>query len=273
MAATTPIWEVHALRYAHLDRLLREVSIFADPHDGALAPMDYFVWVAIPMDQDGRRMVGARPVVIDSGFNAATAKKRGRNFLRCPTETMRAIGVDAGAVEDLIVTHLHYDHIGNWDLFPKARFHLQDKEMQFATGREMRHPLFRYAFEVEDIVGMVRENHKGRVAWHDGDGEVAPGLSVHLIGGHTMGIQCVRIMTRNGPLVLASDTSHYYWGFEKADLFHIVFDVSKMLSGYETLDRLAEGRREMIVPGHDAEVMKRYPVSAPGLEGFAVRLD
>ena len=86
--------------------------------------------------------------------------------------------------------------------------------MQFATGRHMCQDPFRHAFEVDDIVGMVRAVYGKRVVFHDGDEEIQPGISVHLIGGHTMGIQSVRVMTRNGWLVLASDASHYYWGIE-----------------------------------------------------------
>jgi glyoxylase-like metal-dependent hydrolase (beta-lactamase superfamily II) len=269
----TSTWEVHAVKYAHLPRLLREVSIFADAHDGSLAPMDYFVWVAIPLGEDGERLIGGRPIVIDTGFHADVAERRGRKMLASPDKTLAKLGVDAAAIEDVIITHLHYDHVGNWHLFPKARFHLQEREMQFATGKHMRHGAFRYAFEVEEVVAMVRQNFAGRLVFHDGDGEVAPGLSVHLIGGHTMGIQCVRIDTRNGPLVLASDTSHYYWGIEKRELFHIVFNVADMLAGYERLERLALGQIGMIVPGHDAEVLRRYPASSHELEGMAVRLD
>ncbi len=44
------------------------------------------------------------------------------------------IGVDAESVEHVVVTHLHYDHAGNIDKFPKARFYLQEREMAYATG-------------------------------------------------------------------------------------------------------------------------------------------
>lgn len=145
--------------------------------------------------------------------------------------------------------------------------------MQFATGKHMCHPTFRHAFEVEDIVGMVRALYGQRVVFHDGDAEIAPGLSVHLIGGHTMGIQSVRVMTRNGWLVLASDASHYYWGIRDRKLFSIVFSVADMLAGYDRLLKLADGHVDMVVPGHDAEVMHRHPSSRPDLEGIAVRLD
>jgi glyoxylase-like metal-dependent hydrolase (beta-lactamase superfamily II) len=269
---STPVYEVHAVKYAHLPRKAWEVQINPDPHD-ANFPMDYFVWVAIPLDESGKRAVGGKPIVIDTGFNAQVGKKRGREVKKNPADLLGDLGIDPNEVEDVIVTHLHYDHIGNWDRFPKARFHLQDKEMQFATGRHMCHGTFRHAYEVEDIVGMIRALYGKRVVFHDGDEEIAPGLWVHLIGGHTMGIQSVRVNTRNGWLVLASDASHYFWGVEQNKLFSIVFSVADMLAGYDKLKKLADGRIEMVIPGHDAEVTKRFPASKQGLEGICVRLD
>ncbi|MBN9514386.1 MAG: N-acyl homoserine lactonase family protein [Alphaproteobacteria bacterium] len=269
---STPIYEVHAVKYAHLPRKAWEVQINPDPHDADF-PMDYFVWVAIPLDESGKRALGGKPIVIDTGFNATVGKQRGREVKKNPADLLGDLGIDANEIEDVIVTHLHYDHIGNWDRFPKARFHLQDKEMNFATGRHMCKGPFRHAYECEDIVGMVRVLYGGRVVFHDGDEELQPGISLHLIGGHTMGIQSVRINTRNGWLVLASDASHYFWGVNNDKLFSIVYSVADMLAGYDKLKKLADGRTEMVIPGHDAEVMKRFPPSAKGLEGVSVRLD
>ncbi len=134
--------------------------------------------------------------------------------------------------------------------------------MNFATGRHMCKGPFRHAYECEDIVGMVRALYGGRLVFHDGDEELQPGISLHLIGGHTAGIQSVRINTRNGWLVLASDASHYFWGVNNDKLFSIVYSVADMLAGYDKLKKLADGRVEMVIPGHDAEVMKRYPPRA-----------
>src|SRR5262249_26050409 len=47
-------------------------------------------------------------------------------------EGLKAIGIDPETVENVIVTHLHYDHAGNYELFPRARYHLQDLEMGYA---------------------------------------------------------------------------------------------------------------------------------------------
>ncbi|HEX9558971.1 MAG TPA: MBL fold metallo-hydrolase, partial [Reyranella sp.] len=145
---STPIYEVHAVKYAHLPRKAWEVQITPDPHDADF-PMDYFVWAAIPLDESGHRTIGGKPIVIDTGFNAAVGKKRGREVKTNPADLLGHLDIDATEVEDVIITHLHYDHVGNWDRFPKARFHLQDKEMQFATGRHVCHGTFRHAFEIE----------------------------------------------------------------------------------------------------------------------------
>jgi glyoxylase-like metal-dependent hydrolase (beta-lactamase superfamily II) len=268
---STPVYEVHAVKYAHLPRKAWEVQITPDPHDADF-PMDYFVWVAIPLDESGNR--DRRQADRDRHrLQRPVGKKRGREVKTNPADLLAHLGVDAKEVEDVIITHLHYDHVGNWDRFPKARFHLQDKEMQFATGRHICHGTFRHAFEVEDIVGMVRAVYGKRVVFHDGDEEIAPGISVHLIGGHTMGMQSVRVMTRNGWLVLASDACALLLGHRGRKLFAIVYSSPTLLAGYDKLQKLADGRLEMVVPGHDAEVMKRYPPSRDDLKGVAVRLD
>ena len=84
---STPIYEVHAVKYAHLPRKAWEVQITPDPHDADF-PMDYFVWVAIPLDESGNRMLGGKPVVIDTGFNAQVGKTRGREVKTNPAELL-----------------------------------------------------------------------------------------------------------------------------------------------------------------------------------------
>jgi two-component sensor histidine kinase len=77
------------------------------------------------------------------------SEKRKRTFLRGPVEALAALGIDANAAEDVILIHLHYDHVGNFDRFPKARFHLQERELAYATGRYMHYPRLSHSFEVD----------------------------------------------------------------------------------------------------------------------------
>ena len=255
-------YEVYAIRYARHDRRASENFLGGDPHDGPM-PLDYYVWA----------IRGAtKTYIVDTGFGAEQARLRRRELLRSPVEGLKAIGIDPDKVEDVIITHMHYDHAGGLDLFPNATFHIQDREMAFCTGRSMCHPTFSQSMAVEDVVGMVRRLFAGRVQFHDGDDEIAPGLSLHFIGGHTMGLQSVRVMTRRGAVVLASDAAHLYAHLEQRRAFPVVYNVAEMLEGHDRLRRLASSSRH-IVPGHDPLVAKRYPAARPELEGFVLRLD
>lgn len=254
---------VYAIRYAHHGgRHANEMFIGGDPHEGPMA-LDYFVWVAIGPEHI---------YVIDTGFNKEVAQRRQRELLRTPAEGLALVGIDATAVQDVILTHLHYDHVGNFDMFPNATLHVQDKEMAYATGRYMREPPFSGAYEIEDVTGLVREVYGGRVEFHDGDAVLSPGISVHFIGGHTMGMQCVRLLTQRGWLVLASDASHLYANMDEIKPFPIVFDVGQMTNGYRTMRALADSM-DHIIPGHDPLVMERYAPPEDKLKGIVVRLD
>ena len=210
--------------------------------------------------------------MVDTGFDEAMAQRRQRQIIKPIAEGVSAIGIRPDAVEDIIVSHLHYDHTGNYDLFPRARYHLQDCEMAYATGRCMCHAELRKPFEADDVVAMVRKVFAGRVTFHDGEAELAPGISVHHIGGHSRGLQCVRVNTRRGAVVIASDTTHFYAHFQQGRVFPIVYNVGDVLEGYEKLKRLAASPTH-VIPGHDPLVLARYPAARGGLEGWVVRLD
>jgi glyoxylase-like metal-dependent hydrolase (beta-lactamase superfamily II) len=259
---SAPLYEVYAIKYAHHARTAKENFLGGDPHDGPM-PMDYFVWLV--------RGAG-RTVVVDTGFNVATAAKRSRRVTLPVEQGLARMGVDAATVKDVAITHLHYDHVGNFDLFPAATFHLQDLEMQYATGRCMTVEAMRHAYELEDVVGMVRRVYAGRVRFHDGEGEIAPGVSVHHVGGHTMGLQVVRVATRRGWVVLASDASHYYANMEQGRPFPIVYNVGDMVEGWRKARSLAESESH-VIPGHDPLVLERYPAPSPALQGVVARLD
>ena len=68
----------------------------------------------------------------------------------------------------------------------------------------------RHAYSVRDVELMVRRLYNDEIAFHDGDSRIAPGIELIHVGGHTMGLQAVRVHTARGWVVLASDASHYY---------------------------------------------------------------
>ena len=115
-------------------------------------PLDYFVWAAISDN---------KTIIIDTGFNDTEAKKRGRILQRSVTEGLSMIGITASNVSDVIVTHLHYDHIGGHTEFPLAKFHLQECEMRFATGPYMCTHTMSHSYTPEHIMSMVKNVFEG----------------------------------------------------------------------------------------------------------------
>jgi glyoxylase-like metal-dependent hydrolase (beta-lactamase superfamily II) len=256
-------YEILALKYAEFTQRKRfESFIAADDHDGP-HPIDYFIWVI---------RNAHHTIVVDTGFDAAEGAKRGRRVDRAPAAALEEMGIAPANVEQVVVTHLHYDHAGTLGSFSKARFHLQEAEMAYATGSCMCHNHLRYPFTVEHVCEMVKNVYSGRVEFHDGDAEIAPGVTVHKVGGHSRGLQCVRVATATGPVVLASDASHFYENFEKGKVFPITIDIGDVLGGYKRLTALA-GSAKRVVPGHDPLVLKRYPPLSARTEGIVHRLD
>jgi glyoxylase-like metal-dependent hydrolase (beta-lactamase superfamily II) len=260
--ASSP-YEILAVKYGeHRDRTRGHNFIVADDH-ASPHQLDYFVWVIRNAD---------RTIVVDTGFDHTEAAVRGRTILRTPAEALTLLAVDASKVTDVIVTHLHYDHAGTLGAFPAARFHLQAAEMAYATGPCMCHGHLKAPFTANHVCDMVQRVYSGRVVFYDGDAEVAPGITVHKIGGHSRGLQSVRVMTGSGPVVLASDASHYYENFETGKPFPIVVDMEDVLKGYASLKRLA-GTARRVIPGHDPLVLARYPALNAATQGQVHRLD
>lgn len=256
-------FDLFALRYAtHGGRNAAENMIGGDPHEDG-SDLAYYIWVARRAD---------RVFVIDTGFGPDAAKARGRTLLRSPAEALSLLGIDAAQVEDVILTHLHYDHAGSLDAFGGARFHLQDSEAAYATGRCMCHGFLRAPFDVEDVVSYVRHLYAGHVCFHDGADQLCDGISLHHLGGHSAGLQVVRVRTRRGWVVIASDASHLYANMTSGQPFPILYSAGETVEGYRILNTLADSP-DHIIPGHDPAVMALYPAPAPALEGLVVRLD
>jgi glyoxylase-like metal-dependent hydrolase (beta-lactamase superfamily II) len=254
-------YEICAIRYAHLDRTAGHNFIGGDEHDGPM-PLDYYVWTI--------RGPGVC-FVLDTGFDAAMGAARGRQLVQPVEEGLAAVGVDPSQVTDVIISHMHYDHAGNHELFPRARYHLQTEEMAFCTGTAMCHSVMRAPYDARDVQAMVGKLYAGRVTYHDGMAELAPGITLHRIGGHTRGLQIVRVHTQRGWVVLASDAAHFYANWLERRPFPIVDNVAAYLDAFATIEALASSPRH-VIPGHDPLVLARYPAVRTGLAN-AARVD
>ena len=261
--SSSDTYEIYALRYGFLDR--NRQSNFRDPIDNpdAEMSMDYYIW-AIRNDE--------RTVIVDTGFDHGEGKRRGRTVERLPAAALASLGINATLVEDVVITHLHYDHAGTLSHFPSAKFHIQEQEMRFATGKWMLDNAERVAYTADHVAELVYRLFEKRVVFHDGDGEVAPGITVHCMPGHTMGVQAVRVKTKRGWVLLASDSSHYYEHWVKRIPFSICWQDGDLLASYDRFEGLADSE-DHVIPGHDPIVRSIYPAAPTPLKDHIIRLD
>lgn len=259
-------YEIIAIRFAESPYRLRFNNCLScatgDPHDTPM-PMDFYIWVIRNKH---------RTVVVDVGSKEWKCLQRGHEFIRCPVQGLEAVGVDPLKVDDVVITHLHWDHAGNVEKFPNARIHLQNDEMQYVVGPHMADHGVNHFYLVDDVKTMVERLFEGSLHLLSGEKEIAPGISLHRVGGHAPGMQIVRVYTERGWVVLASDASHFYQNMRGRNPFTVFANYQEMFSGWDLCASLADSP-DHIVPGHDPLVLKKYPAVSSSLAGDAVRLD
>lgn len=257
-------WTIHAIKYGErAGRTRADSFIFDDNHD-VPHTIDYYMWLI-----RGTGPNQGRVILVDTGYDDKEARARGRPIRLDPVEALKPFDLRPDDITEIIVTHLHYDHAGGLHLFPNAKLYLQAAEMAYATGPCMCHDTLRMPFTADHVCEAVKRLYSGHVIFHDGEAEIADGITVHCIGGHSRGLQAVRVRTQAGWMVLASDASHFYENFVARKPFPIVVDLQNMLDGFDTLYRLAS-RPALIIPGHDPLVRSYFPSD---LADYICRLD
>lgn len=244
-------YKIYTLHYARRDATTADYILDDTTH----TPMDvaYYFWVATN---------GEHTVVIDLGYNQQAGERRGRALLHQPAELLDRIQIDPRTVQHAIVTHMHWDHAGGYALFPNARLYLQERELHFWTSAKMSE--WQSSLEEEELVAMVRLHFRGRLGLCDGSQQIVPGITVHHVGGHTMGIQIVEVETAQGTAVVASDAAKLYRNVIEELAQPRSHDVPDMMNGFKRIRDLA-ARDELILPGHDPSVMSRLPLHADGV--------
>jgi glyoxylase-like metal-dependent hydrolase (beta-lactamase superfamily II) len=256
-------YEVLAVRYGTRETTRHESFYRYELYKEPDAPirLDYYFWVL----RDG-----TTTVLVDSGFATSAAVRRGRNPIIEPVDALSQLGIAPDSVSHIVVSHFHWDHIGNLASFPGARLTLQQRELDFWTGPIAKRPQFAAAAEPDEIAHLVEAKREGRVNCIDGDCEIAPGILARLCGGHCPGQQLITVDAGSRPVVLATDALHFYEEMERDMPFNVFHDLE---ATYRTLDTLRadEHAGATVVAGHDPSVMTRFD-AVDGANGLAVRI-
>lgn len=207
-----------------------------------------------------------RAVLVDAGFyrQKFLDEWKPRDF-RSPAEAVKAAGFSPSDITDIIVTHAHWDHVDGVDLFPKATVWIQRDEYVHYLGDAWQRPDTHAGIDEEDMAALLRINTRGRLTFVNGDNkEAAAGIRCYTGGRHTWASQFVTVPIQQGTAVLASDNVYLYENLDKHAPIGATLDRASNLKAQDRIRRLAS-RPELIVPGHDPEVFRRFPARGEGI--------
>ncbi|CAN5124153.1 N-acyl homoserine lactonase family protein [soil metagenome] len=255
---TKGVYEIVIVRFGTRTTIRSEVYlndfVYGEP-DAPIA-MDYFFFVVRNEE---------RSVLIDTGFSAAAGARRGRELLVDPIEAFGPLGVAPETAPDVVVTHAHYDHIGNLALFESSRVWIARAEFDFWSSGMRDRRQFATVTEPDELDALIAAERAGRVDFVEDEAEIAPGIRLTRLGGHTPGQLVVRVETSDGPVLLASDAMHYYEEYDGDRPFVFIHDLEAMYAGFDRIRAAsADDIGNRIVAGHDPDVLRRFgPVSHP----------
>lgn len=206
----------------------------------------YYVWLI--------RSVDGSLTVVDAAFSQQAAHRRGISFFSPVAQALKEISVEPSEVERVIVSHLHWDHAGDIDAFRNARIHVSKREWEWTMReRELRRHLFSQLYD-ESALQFLSELPNYRVHLMDGSFDVAPGVTMEVVGGHTPGHAVIHVGLKSSiDTVLLGDLGYLYSNILRREAPLLSFDPWGSVDAY---DELAHGDGQLI-PGHDPLILDR----------------
>jgi glyoxylase-like metal-dependent hydrolase (beta-lactamase superfamily II) len=206
-------------------------------------------------------------ILVDTGcYHENVVKGKGIQNLIKASDAIAKLGLAAGDITDVILTHMHWDHADGMDLFPKAKIWIQKDEYTYYTGAAWQAGGKHGGIETENVLTIVKLNTQNRVNLVDGDDrEIIDGIRVYTGGRHTFASQYVSVRTASGAIVvIASDNMYLYENLEKHAPIAQTFDADSNLKAQDRMKQIAS-RPDLIVPGHDPQVFVKFPKPGNGV--------
>jgi glyoxylase-like metal-dependent hydrolase (beta-lactamase superfamily II) len=250
-----PAYEVYAIQYGVI-KGFKVSSLIANADTSRRLDISMMVWLL--------KGPGGRNILVDAGFHRDDLVQRWKpsDFVP-PSEAVARFGVKPEDVTDIIVSHIHWDHLDGADLFPKAHMWIQKEEYEHhvdSAGKRLAN-----AIDAADATMLAKMRSDGRVTLVDGDArEIIPGITVYTGGKHTFQSQYAGVRTAAGTVVVASDNVYLYENLERHVPIAQTLDAASNLATQDRMMKIASNPR-LIVPGHDPAVFERFPSPGHGV--------
>lgn len=247
-------YEVYALRYASRDTMASEkyyrYELYAEPDKEYRT--DYYFWLARNNE---------RTVLVDCGYSEMSATARNRRVDTHPIDLLARLDVSPADVDHVVLSHMHFDHVGNVGLFPNATFSMARPEFEFWTGPYSDRPCIAWAVQPDEVRAVDELRREGRLYLMDQPTEeLFPGIRLTTLPGHTPGQLITEVDAGPEQIVLASDAIHFYDEMRLDRPFQIFTELEGMYRTYERLRNLAARPSTTIIAGHDPEVMTMFDI-------------
>lgn len=223
-------------------------------HSGVMVPVP--VWLI-----EG----GDKLILVDTGLGeidevAAMQSRYGVDFLPQRQKGhdiklgLKKLGVEPQDIDIVILTHLHFDHVGNNEFFTNAKFFLQREELP----QGLVPPSFcmfyypEYSYKIKNIMD--------KLTLIDGDYQFTEGVRGLKIGGHTPGCMVVMVETSLGTVCLTSDVMYNYKNLQHNWPMGSFWNLQELMRGYDRI-RIES---DLIIPQHDWEFVEHFPKGVIG---------
>jgi glyoxylase-like metal-dependent hydrolase (beta-lactamase superfamily II) len=164
---------------------------------------------------------GGRTILVDAGLGVnPNLPRAGRTAQR-----LEAAGIDLASVTDVVLTHMHMDHIGGLlvdgmkdRLRPDLRIHVAAAEVEFWASPDFSHTSMPEGFPdaLRSTAKRFLNEYRSQLRLFEEKHEVAPGVVVCRTGGHTPGHSVVRVASGGDRLTFAGDAV-FAVGFDQPD--------------------------------------------------------
>jgi glyoxylase-like metal-dependent hydrolase (beta-lactamase superfamily II) len=248
--------EVYALHLGN-KRVSRSQFMYRDRSNDPLI-IAFYMWVVLN---------GPEPVVFDVAFDAEHARARGVADYRDRTDMLASLGLHPTDIRTVVMSHLHWDHWCGHTLFPNARFIVQSTEAAFWTGRSTRHALIMESAESPALAAIKVLDQEGRLVRVAGTHELWEGLQAIPVGGHTPGLQILKISAEPRNVILASDAFHFYENYTRRRPVQVTLDMVGALDAFDTIAELSASG--LVIGGHDPSDCDRFERVADGVYRIA----
>jgi N-acyl homoserine lactone hydrolase len=269
-------WSMWMLEYARVEDHPLRKSLYGTGFD----ERGYFPYCYVLLEGEGHL------ALIDTGFDPSSEIVR--RFMpesavkgaKHPREVLAKVGLTPEDIDTILITHAHFDHMGNLPAFPNAQVWIQAREVQqteYALSLPERFGSLSQAFDPADLVYLEELRKEGRLNLADGRvDDVLPGVDlIPAFDSHTDGSQYIAVRAGSDSWVMPGDNVYSYRNVETSPSNPLYRGVGvangslwKSLFIIDEMMQCAGDSNRLMIP-HEGEIFERFP-SIRGDDNLAV---